>query len=164
MSLDAKLKDSVRTMVNRAGESVVGDIVRILDEQSEIENPEQVGSGLTFTLPLTEATVALKAQSGSATPEVPRVRSGAMRSAIQMAESGELSVTVTPGGEAAKAQAQQDGIPGNTFNGKPAPVPPRPFFGVTSRALEVVKRDCEQQLQQFVQSANATLRFEVNIA
>lgn len=164
MSLDAQLKSSVQTMVNRSGEAVVGDIVRILDEESEIENPDQVGAGLTFTLPLTDDTVALKAQQGSPTPEVPRVRTGAMRNAITMQENGDLSALITPGAESERAAVQQNGNPGNMIDGRSAPVPPRPFFGVTARALDEVRRDCEQQLQQFVQSANATLRVEVNIA
>ena len=141
VDFDSILDRSLNRAIQDCGEIVSNDIVQILlnREAFAIPNPE-VGATLGDVPDLAKATPAIKREKGFPLyAETARIRSGALLASIanEFGGFGQMGTFITA---ADYGYEQQYGLPSNGIQ----PKEPRPFFGISDRALN----KCNEAIKQ----------------
>lgn len=165
-------------LVQESSVVVAEDIQDILwNRREDFLNPETIGSAMKPTTPLSGFTVLIKklSQSNCTTPDLPRVRTGLLASAISSRGSDlRAEVFINDPNAAEYGVKQQEGFIASklttTRSGEKNyghAVPARPFFGVSDIALLQIKRrasDTAKELETAFQSFGSnTFSFTVSI-
>lgn len=143
---DKIVSDHGQQMVADAAALIGQDIRDIIMRAEDLVAPEMVGSELTATTPQEELRIAQLTALGRPYPSTPRFNTGFMISKLK-SEIGELKADLFfPGGlEREVVLEQQYGSAGTSADGRwPFPVPARPFFGISRRALDGVEQMMER--------------------
>jgi hypothetical protein len=93
------------------------------------------GASLVGSTPLAQSTVKSKLRRGSAFPLLPRVDTGEMLNSIRAIGAGALRYVQLTGERSERVAIWQQF--GTMFRGR-RHIPPRPFFGISSRAMQAI--------------------------
>lgn len=155
--LDNILKEYGQQMVDATAEIIVQDTRGMIQDSEALVSPNEEGSGIEPVRELAPLTIKRKTKLGFEFPGLARYRTGAMLASIK-AEYGDLTDTVRSGAEYSSEQQE-----GTTYFGNP--VPPRPFFGVSDRALKQATAECQKIAEQFIAATNGrTIQGEITVS
>jgi hypothetical protein len=133
------MADALETAIREEAVAIGAAATRLVYEQEAdvfssermFTAPEEEGSELTAATPLRASTIRIKKAAGSRTPEVPRVRTGALMNSLR-AQYGELRGEVSFDGEDGKVWYQQR---------------TRPFVGVSRETVELIAREWDRRAE-----------------
>ena len=155
--IDNILKEYGQQMVDATAEILVDDTRGMIMNREALTNPEQEGSGVEAVAELSAKTIN-KYKKGFSNPSLPRFRTGAMLDGIK-AEYGDLTDTVVT-----LARYSEEQQTGEWSSGFPNPVP-RPFFGISDRALKQATAECQKIVGQFIAATNGrTIQGEITVS
>jgi hypothetical protein len=141
VEIDTILERSLNRAVQDCGEIVQSDIRQILLNQEAFTSSDpEVGASLGNVIPLADATPEIKRRMGFPMyAEIPRIRTGALLASIsnEFGGFGQIGTFIRA---ADYGYEQQYGLPSNGVQ----PNAPRPFFGISDRAL----KKCEAEIEK----------------
>ena len=140
--IQAAFDKALGPMVQESAQLISDDINAIVLNKEDLSSPDMIGSELQSTTPQEQIRVDQLKAMGRPLPETPRYNTGFMLSQLKTElDNGSAKIFFPSGLEEAVVIEQQEGSQGTSKDGRwPFPVPARPFFGVSERALDGVQK------------------------